>query len=73
MREAEASVNTAVEKTKQVAIDAKHSTVGWLDSALASVIERFVPAPPPKAPPPPPDLSLGTVGDMDDTQNAYTY
>ena len=40
---------------------------------LLQVIERFVPAPPPKAPPPPPDLSLGTVGDMDDTQNAYTY
>jgi hypothetical protein len=72
VREAEASVNTAVEKTKQVAIDAKQSTVGWLDSALASVIERFVPAPPPKAPVKP-DLSLGTVGDMDDTQNAYTY
>merc|ERR1719409_2362900 len=70
VREAEASVNTAVEKTKQVAIDAKQSTVGWLDSALASVIERFVPAPPPKAPPPPPNMSLGTVGDMDDTQNA---
>jgi hypothetical protein len=70
VKEAEESVTTAVEKTKQAAIEAKQSTVGWLDSALASVIESFVPPPPPKAPVVP---TLGNVGDMDDTENAYTY
>jgi len=69
-KEAEASVNTAVEKTKQAAVDAKQQTVGWFDAALASVIERLVPPPPPPKPVVP---TLGNVGDMDDTTNAYVY
>jgi hypothetical protein len=42
----------------------------WKASALASVIETFVPPPPP---PPPVVPTLGNVGDMDDTTNAYVW
>jgi hypothetical protein len=73
-REAEESVNSAVnstvETTKKAAADAKQSTVGWLDATLASVLESLVP--PPKKEPAAP-VSLGSVGDMDDTQNAYVW
>merc|ERR1719454_1355412 len=47
-KEAEDAMNSAVEKTKQVAVDARQSTVGWIDSALASVIEGLVPQQPKK-------------------------
>merc|ERR1719281_2273030 len=70
VKEAEDSMNSAVEKTKQVAVDAKQSTVGWLDAALASVIDSLMPQPEQK-PEEPVVPTLSSVGDMDDTSNAY--